>query len=94
MSSSAVLPIAMILLFRTRTFPKHGLQRRQGVGVHRRVPSPLNSKPDRSIQPRDLVLPQPLCLALAQPDPHHGLSSLNLIVQRDGVTANVQTAGE
>ena len=94
MSPSAMLPNAMVLLFRTRTFPEHGLKCGQGVGLHRRVPSALHSKSERAIQQRDLVLPEPLCLTLAQPDPHHRLASLYLIVQRDGVTANVQPAGK
>jgi hypothetical protein len=94
MSASAMLPNAMILLFRPRAFPEHGLKCGQGVGLQRRVPSALHSKSERPIQPRDLVLPEPLCLSLAQPDPNHRLASLYLIVQRDGITANVQTAGK
>ena len=73
------------------TAPQQVLQRRDSVGQHRWVPSPLHGKAQRPIQSRELVRTQPLGLAFPQPDPGDPLSVLDLIIERNGVASYVQT---
>jgi hypothetical protein len=58
------------------------------------VPAALDRKPDGTVQPGQLVRPQPFRLPLSQSNSSDSLPSLNLIVQRHHIAPEVNSTGQ
>ena len=69
---------------------KQGLQGRNGVGQERGVSSALNRELQRAIEPGEVVYAEAFGLPLPQAYPDHPITVLNLVVERRGVTLDVE----
>jgi hypothetical protein len=70
---------------------QHGLKRSDRVSENGWVPPSLYGKEEGPVEPGQLVLPEPLGLPLAEANSGDTFTPVYLIVQRHGVSAQVQT---
>jgi hypothetical protein len=54
--------------------------------------SPLDGKAERAIQPGQLIDAQALCLTLTETHPGHGLAVLYFIIQRHGISPQMDAS--
>ena len=73
---------------------QQGLQGRDGVGLNRRVSSPLDGKAERTVERREIVLPEPPGLPLTETHPGHSDSTFHLVIERYRISPKVQPAGQ
>src|SRR4051794_39176673 len=56
--------------------------------------APLNRKPERTVQPGQLIGTEPLSLTLPQPDSSHGFPVLHLVFEGHGISPELKPSGQ